>query len=154
MGLPWTLPATWPASFAKSSSSRAESTHADECANLSQSRIGEGSAWRRDRSRTRASTRLLLPPALSICCFRYRADGLDEPRLTELNQQVVRLLRAETRYVPSTHVVGEKLAIRTCFVNASTTLAEVEGLAAAVVALGHDSPRKMSRRYAVAEKIT
>ena len=46
------------------------------------------------------------------------------------------LLRAFTQDLASSHVVGGKLAIRACFVNASTMLADVEGMAAAVVAIG------------------
>ena len=50
------------------------------------------------------------------------------------------MLRAETPFVPSTTRVEGKLAIRPCFVNASTTLDEVTGLAKAVIAPGTDSP--------------
>jgi aromatic-L-amino-acid decarboxylase len=79
---------------------------------------------------------LLLPPSLSICCFRYRPSETAEAALDDLNAEIIRLLRAETPYVTSTTRVDGKLAIRPCFVNASATLAEVEGLADAVVSLG------------------
>jgi aromatic-L-amino-acid decarboxylase len=79
---------------------------------------------------------LLLPPELSICCFRYRPANTPEPAIDDLNEEIIRLLRAETPFVPSTTRVEGKLAIRPCFVNASTTLEEVNGLADAVIALG------------------
>ena len=79
---------------------------------------------------------LLLPPELSICCFRYRPANTSEPAIDDLNEEIIRLLRAETPFVPSTTLVDGKLAIRPCYVNASTTLKEVNGLADAVIALG------------------
>lgn len=79
---------------------------------------------------------LLLPPELSICCFRYRPANTSEPAIDDLNEEIIRLLRAETPFVPSTTRVEGKLAIRPCYVNASTTIEEVNGLADAVIALG------------------
>ena len=79
---------------------------------------------------------LMLPPELSICCFRYRPADTPEPHIDDLNEEIIRLLRAETPFVPSTTRVEGKLAIRPCFVNASTTLEDVTGLADAVIALG------------------
>lgn len=88
--------------------------------------------------RVRADDRLelLAPPTLSICCFRYRAPGLDDSALDRLNTEVARLLRGETAYVPSTTRVRGRLAIRPCYINPRTTIAEVDGLADAVRALG------------------
>jgi aromatic-L-amino-acid decarboxylase len=79
---------------------------------------------------------LLLPPSLSICCFRYRPPGVSDARAEALNAEIVQLLRAETSLVPSTAKVAGRLAIRSCFVNPATTLAEVDGLADAVVEIG------------------
>lgn len=80
---------------------------------------------------------LLAAPTLSICCFRYRGPrGLDEAKLDRLNAEIVRRLRAETAFVPSTTRVAGRLAIRPCYINPRTTLAEVEGLARAVRAIG------------------
>lgn len=80
---------------------------------------------------------LLAAPTLSICCFRYRGDGrLDEATLDRLNAEIARRLRAETEFVPSTTRVAGRLAIRPCYINPRTTLAEVEGLARAVRKIG------------------
>jgi aromatic-L-amino-acid decarboxylase len=72
---------------------------------------------------------LLTKPVLSILCFRYRTPGLDEPSLDALNLAVAARLRTETGLVPSTTRIGHRLALRPCFINPRTTLAEVEALA-------------------------
>jgi len=79
---------------------------------------------------------LVAPPTLSICCFRYRRDGLDEPALDRLNAEIARRLRAETPLVPSTTRIGGRFAIRPCYINPRTTVDEVDGLARAVRELG------------------
>jgi aromatic-L-amino-acid decarboxylase len=79
---------------------------------------------------------LLAEPTLSICCFRYRAPGLDDAALDRLNAEVARRLRAETPYVPSTTRVAGRFAIRPCYINPRTTEAEVDGLARSVRAIG------------------
>jgi aromatic-L-amino-acid decarboxylase len=79
---------------------------------------------------------LLLPPSLSICCFRYRRDGMDDEAANAVNERIMQGLRAETSLIPSTAMVGGKLAIRPVFVNPATTLAEADGLVDAVLELG------------------
>jgi aromatic-L-amino-acid/L-tryptophan decarboxylase len=79
---------------------------------------------------------LLRRPTLSICCFRYRPPGLDESDLDELNKAILRRLRAEGRLFPSSTRVAGAYAIRPCYINPRTTVAEVDGLAEAVVAIG------------------
>jgi aromatic-L-amino-acid decarboxylase len=100
------------------------------------------------RAREHPHLELLVEPTLSICCFRYRRDGLKEPALDAVNTQIVQLLRAEEGLVPSTTRVAGRLAIRACFVNAATTLREVDGLADAVVRLGDRLPASRSGRPA------
>jgi aromatic-L-amino-acid decarboxylase len=89
-----------------------------------------------DRVRADARLELLAEPTLSICCFRYRVDGRADAELDELNTEIARRLRAETSYVPSTTRVRGHLAIRPCYINPRTTLADVDGLADAVRRLG------------------
>ena len=89
-----------------------------------------------ERAESHDRLELLLPPSLSICCFRYRPPGASDEQADALNAEIVQLLRAETSLVPSTAKVGGRLAIRPCFVNPATTLAEVDGLADAVVEIG------------------
>jgi aromatic-L-amino-acid decarboxylase len=79
---------------------------------------------------------VVAPPTLSICCFRYRVPGLDEPQLNELNARIAKRLRAETSFVPSTTIVDGRYAIRPCYINPRTTLADVDGLVEAVASIG------------------
>ena len=79
---------------------------------------------------------LLAEPTLSICCFRYRRPGADEEETERVNFEVMRRLRAEGAFIPSTTRIDGRLAIRPCYINPRTTIAEVEGLAARVRALG------------------
>jgi aromatic-L-amino-acid decarboxylase len=79
---------------------------------------------------------LLAAPTLSICCFRYGAPGMDEATLDRVNAEIAQRLRAETAYVPSSTRVAGRFAIRPCYINPRTTLAEVEGLARSVREIG------------------
>ncbi len=101
----------------------------------------------RDNGYAREVTRLatehprleaLTLPDLSVACFRYRpqrgvGDGLDA-----LTGRLLQRLRRETRFAPSSTVVGGALAIRPCYINPRTTLDDVRGLVDAVVGLGDD----------------
>jgi aromatic-L-amino-acid decarboxylase len=78
---------------------------------------------------------LLAEPQLSVCCFRYHPPATAHD-LDLLNARILERLRRETPHVPSSTVVGGRLAIRPCYVNPRTTLADVEALADAVVRLG------------------
>jgi aromatic-L-amino-acid decarboxylase len=89
-----------------------------------------------ERARSERALELVLPPGLSICCFRYVGDGLDDSSANEVNEHIQQLLRAETPYIPSTAQIEGRLAIRPCFVNSATTMDEVDGLVDAVISLG------------------
>jgi aromatic-L-amino-acid/L-tryptophan decarboxylase len=79
----------------------------------------------------------LLRPTLSICCYRYRAPGMNENMLNELNIQIAQQLRIEG-IVPSTTLVAGTYAIRPCFINPRTTIAEVEHMVARTRAIGDE----------------
>jgi aromatic-L-amino-acid decarboxylase len=89
-----------------------------------------------DRAQGDPRLELLDPPQLSICCFRYRRDGLTEAQLDSLNTLIVQTLRAEENLVPSTARIDGRLAIRACIVNPATRLAEINELADKVVEIG------------------
>jgi aromatic-L-amino-acid/L-tryptophan decarboxylase len=95
---------------------------------------------RRVAELARADARLevLSEPVLSICCFRYRVPGRDDTALNALNARIAQGLRAETPFVPSTTVVTGRFAIRPCFINPRTTMADVEGMVAAVRRIGDE----------------
>ena len=74
-------------------------------------------------------------PTLSICCFRYRAPGASDVSLDDLNAEIAQRLRREG-IVPSTTRVAHKYAIRPCFINPRTSLANVERMIERTRAIG------------------
>ena len=90
-----------------------------------------------DRVRGEDRLELLTEPELSIVCFRYVPLGAaDGPELDELNGTILKRLRRDTPYVPSSTKVAGRFALRPCFINPRTTEADVDGLADAVLAVG------------------
>ncbi len=79
---------------------------------------------------------LVAEPVLSICCFRYVADGIAD--LDAFNTALLRRLVRETPYLPSSTIVNGTFVIRPCFINARTRSEHVDGLVDAVVAIGDE----------------
>jgi aromatic-L-amino-acid decarboxylase len=88
--------------------------------------------------REHPSLELTSDAQLSICSFRYVAEGLDGPALDALNRALVRRLHTETPYVPSPSLVEGKVVIRPCFINPRTADSDVEQMVAAVLRIGDD----------------
>ena len=88
---------------------------------------------------------LLAEPVLSICCFRYRPDGMGDRELDALNDEILHTLRAQGDHVTSSTTVDGSFALRPCFINPRTTLAEADGLVNNVLALG----RRLTQRHAI-----
>jgi glutamate/tyrosine decarboxylase-like PLP-dependent enzyme len=90
-----------------------------------------------ERARASDELELLAEPVLSICCFRYRPPGWDdEARLDALNDAVLHAIRARGRTVTSATRVDGRFAIRPCFVNPRTTLADADALVDEVLTAG------------------
>jgi len=82
---------------------------------------------------------LLAEPVLSICCFRVRpAHWTDEARLDALNDAVLHGIRARGRSVTSSTRVGGRFAIRPCFINPRSTLADADALVDEALAVATD----------------
>ena len=81
---------------------------------------------------------VLSPATLSICCFRYRAAGMDDEQLNELNMDIAQRLRAEGRLVPSTTEIDRVITIRPRYINPRGTQAEVDALVQRVRQLGDE----------------
>jgi aromatic-L-amino-acid/L-tryptophan decarboxylase len=79
---------------------------------------------------------LVAEPVLSICCFRYTADGIAD--LNAFNTALLRRLVRETPYLPSSTIVNGKFVIRPCFINARTQSEHIDGLVDAVVTIGDE----------------
>ena len=90
-----------------------------------------------DRVRAEPRLELMTEPELSIVCFRYVPPG-DHPEaaLDGMNTEVLRRLRRDTPYAPSSTRVAGRFVIRPCYINPRTTEADVDGLADAVLAIG------------------
>ncbi len=93
-----------------------------------------------DVARRHPNLELLLEPTLSICCFRYVADGVAD--LNGLNRQLHRRLIRENRNLPSTTQVKGKLALRPCFVAARAHLEHADSLIDDVLRLGAELTRE------------
>ena len=85
-------------------------------------------------ARSHPNLELLLEPTLSVCCFRYVAPGVAD--LDALNRQLHRRLMRENRNMPSTTVVGGRLALRPCFIGARAGMAQARELVDDVLRLG------------------
>ena len=86
------------------------------------------------RANEHPSLEVLAEPVLSICGFRYRT-GVDSD-LDGVNAAILRRLVRETPIIISSTIVHGALVLRPCFINARTTLADVDDLVDTVVRLG------------------
>ncbi|RRJ85180.1 pyridoxal phosphate-dependent decarboxylase family protein [Aestuariirhabdus litorea] len=86
-------------------------------------------------ARAHPQLELLLEPTLSICCFRFVDERIDD--LNAFNQMLLRQLVRENRFMPTSTRVGEALAIRPCYIGARHAPEQVAGLVDEVVRLGN-----------------
>lgn len=66
------------------------------------------------------SLELMAPAPLSIVCFRYNPDGMDEDGLNELNDRVINEIEADGRVFLTGTKIDGKTALRVCFINHRT----------------------------------
>lgn len=103
------------------------------------------------RAKASAALELLAPVELSICCFRYapatRQSGTArEDLLNELNRTVLRQVQEGGRSVPSGTELHGTFAIRPCYINPRTSLADVDALVDEVEACGAEVWTAMQAR--------
>jgi len=93
------------------------------------------------RVRDEAELELMSEPQLSICCFRFRPVGWNDPaRLDRLNESILDELRRQGRSLPSSTRVNDNYAIRACYINPRNDREHVHFLVEDVLAAG----RKLS----------
>jgi aromatic-L-amino-acid decarboxylase len=104
-----------------------------------------------ERVRASPVLELLTPVELSVCCFRYvppavqgRADR--DELLDQLNRQVLTTVQARGRCMPSGTRVRGAQAIRACYINPRTTLADVDALVDEVERCGAAVWQKLEQR--------
>ena len=78
----------------------------------------------------------MCPVTLSIACFRYAPDGVDDATLDALNERLMIEIRRDGRTFPSNAVLGGRYSLRACFVNHRTEADVVDDLVDAAVSLG------------------
>ena len=81
---------------------------------------------------------LLAPARLNICCFRLKADGLDEAALDALNEEIVIRLQESGIAAPSTTRLKGHLAIRTNLTNHRTEQNDLDFLLTEIVRIGEE----------------
>lgn len=87
------------------------------------------------RVREHPALELLAEPVLSICCFRVKPKGVsDEAALDALNEKVLLGVRSRGRAVPSHTRLGGRFALRPCFINPRSTLADADATVDEVLA--------------------
>jgi len=96
-----------------------------------------------ERVRAHPDLELLAEPVLSICCFRVKPKSVtDEAALDALNEKILLGVRARGRAIPSHTRVDGRFAIRPCFINPRTTLADADATVDEVLAVaGKESAR-------------
>jgi len=74
--------------------------------------------------------------SLSIVCFRYSPDGLDETSLNELNDRIIDEIETDGRvFLTGTKIHG-KTALRACFINHRTENDDIDFLRDVVLEIG------------------
>ncbi|MFI5052459.1 MAG: pyridoxal phosphate-dependent decarboxylase family protein [Acidimicrobiales bacterium] len=85
--------------------------------------------WLAQRVEETPDLELACRPTLSICCFRYRPDGVDdEEYLDRLNMRIMTAIQADGTVFPSNAVVHGRTAIRSCIVTYRTEAAHLQRL--------------------------
>jgi len=79
---------------------------------------------------------LLAPAPLNVVCFRYRAPGLSDERLNELNKEILLRIQESGLAIPSQTILGGKFAIRVAITNHRSRRDDFDLLVRAVVETG------------------
>jgi aromatic-L-amino-acid/L-tryptophan decarboxylase len=71
---------------------------------------------------------LMLPPSLSICCFRYAPERLrgDEQAIDRLNERLMVAVQRDGRVYCSNAVLNGRFCLRACIVNFRTEAEHLE----------------------------
>lgn len=90
---------------------------------------------------------LLAPVALNICCFRHVVDGLPDPVLNAMNDEIVIQLQEQGIAAPSTTQLHGRTAIRVNITNHRTARKDLDILLSEIVRIAA-SPQVVSVRKA------
>jgi len=85
--------------------------------------------WLARRIEATPEFELACAPSLSICCFRYRPEGVtDEAYLDRLNMRLMTEIQVDGTVFPSNAVVHGRTTLRTCIVTYRTEAVHLERL--------------------------
>jgi glutamate/tyrosine decarboxylase-like PLP-dependent enzyme len=80
----------------------------------------------------------LAPVPLNIVCFRFRADGLDEEMLNQLNEELLIRLHESGIAVPSYTQINGKYAIRVANTNHRSRRSDFDLLIRTIIRIGYE----------------
>jgi aromatic-L-amino-acid decarboxylase len=90
------------------------------------------------RVRNEQDLELITAPQLSILCFRFRPEGLDDDSVDRLNTAIRDRVQLEGNYLISPTLVNDRPALRVCIINHATRVEHVEGLLKSILHIGRD----------------
>jgi len=90
------------------------------------------------RVRNEKDLELIAAPQLSILCFRFQPDGLDDDSVDRLNTAIRDRIQLEGDYLISPTLVNERPALRVCIINHATRVEHVDGLLESILRIGRD----------------
>lgn len=79
---------------------------------------------------------LMSEPELSIACFRYSDPDMTDSELDDLNQRILAELRRRGESIPSGTWLGERFALRPCFINPRSGIEDAGRLVDDVLEIG------------------
>jgi glutamate/tyrosine decarboxylase-like PLP-dependent enzyme len=79
---------------------------------------------------------LIAAPQLSILCFRYVVEGLNDGEIDRINSAIRDQIQLEGDYLMSPTQVRGRPALRVCIINHATRAEHIEGLLASVLRIG------------------
>jgi len=89
-----------------------------------------------DQVEAHPQLQLMAPVSLNIVVFRYRAEGLDEVALDELNREILLRIQERGIAVPSGTRVNDRYVIRVAHVNHRTRYSDMDLLVQSVLEIG------------------
>jgi len=89
-----------------------------------------------DLIRRESELELIAAPQLSILCFRYIAQELDDASIDQINSAIRDQVQLEGDYLMSPTQVHGRSALRVCIVNHATRAEHIDGLLASVLRIG------------------
>ena len=81
---------------------------------------------------------LVAAPQLSILCFRFRPDGLEDAEVDRLNTEIRDCIQQQGDYLISPTLVYGRPVLRVCIINHATRAEQIEGLLDSILRIGRD----------------